>query len=123
MKAKIFLASPVLLIISALAVYVFAQSRPDTQYEERQTAARRTVLIDKQVITLLQATEQRDEYIDAITRGRGKVAYVQIPPTSLPSSTAFRNATLRIEMMDGSVQEIPLFKVNQVTIEQQGNIR
>lgn len=145
MRGKSSLAIVFLLMISALALYVFAQVQPDKQQEEmrkvlllqrsqsqnqperlqeeKQNVARKTMLIDKQVITLLQAIKQRDEFVDAIIGGNGKVAYIQIPSTSFNSPTTFRNATLRIEMMDGSVQETPLFQVKAVTIEHRGNIR
>jgi hypothetical protein len=145
MKAKTGVALLILLMVSALAVCVSAQVQTDTQQEEvrkalflqknqsqsqperlqeeKQNAVRKTMLIDRQVITLLQAQKQRDGFFEAIIGEYGKVAYVQIPPASLNSPTTFRNATLRIEMMDGSVQELPLFKVKEVTIEHKGNIR
>ena len=143
MKRKMSLRLVVLLLVSALASSVFAQAQADRQQEEmrkkmekavpqnplerlqeeRQQTVRKTMLIDKQVITLLQAGRQSDDFFNAIVGEAGKVAYIQIPPTSLNGPTAFRNATLRIEMMDGSVQEIPLFKVKEVAIEQHGNIR
>jgi hypothetical protein len=131
MRAKSNLAILFLLMISALAFYVFAQVQSDKQQEEMRKslllqksqfqnqsdklqeetkkAVRKTILIDKQVITLFQARVQRDGFIDAITES-GK-------------TEAFRNATLRIIMMDGSVQEIPLVNVKEVAIEQSGNIR
>ena len=132
MKAKSGLAVLLLLMISALALYVSAQVQPDKQQEEMrkalllqksqlqnqserrqeeiQNAVRKTMLIDKQVVTLFQAQVQRDGYVDAIIRANGK-------------SETFRNATLRIIMMDRSVQEIRLVDVKEVTIEQSGNIR
>lgn len=132
MRTKSSLAVLFLLMISALALYVFAQVQPDKQQEEMrkallsqksqfqnqserlqeetQNAVRKTILIDKQIITLFQAQVQRDGFVDAIIRGNGKIE-------------AFRNATLRIKMMDRSVQEIPLVNVKEVTIEQGGNIR
>lgn len=132
MRAKSSLAVLFLLMISALALYVFAQVQPDKQQEEMrkalfsqksqfqnqserlqeetQNAVRKTILIDKQIITLFQAQVQRYGFVDAIIRENGKIE-------------AFRNATLRIKMMDRSVQEIPLVNVKEVTIEQGGNIR
>jgi len=129
MKVKLGLTFLALLIISALALYVFAQVPPDKQQEEirkalllqksqsqnqperlqeeRQQTVRKTMLIDKQVITLLH-------------REDGKVDYIQVIP---PSSAILGRGTLRIKLMDGSVQEIPLFSVKEVTIEQGGNIR
>jgi len=132
MKAKSGLAVLLLLMISALALYVSAQVQPDKQQEEMrkalllqksqlqnqserrqeeiQNAVRKTMLIDKQVVTLFQAQVQRDGYVDAIIRANGK-------------SETFRNATLRIIMMDRSVQEIRLVDVKEVAIVQSGNIR
>ena len=123
MKRKTLLILIMLALTATLALYVFAQAQPDKKQEEKQNIVKRTMLIDKQVITLLKAKEQPDEIFDAAIREYGKVAYVQIRSTSPNSPTTFRNATLRIEMMDGSAQEIPLYKVKEVTIEQEGNIR
>lgn len=133
MKAKFNLTALALLVIPALALFVFAQVPPAGQQgvqnqierllEERQNSVRRTVLIDKQVITLLQVKNNRDDFFDAIVREAVKTANVQIPCASPNAPTTFRNAMLRIKMLDGSVQEIPLSQVNEVTIEQRGNIR
>ncbi len=131
MRAKSNLAVLFLFMISALALYVFAQVQPDRQQEElrkalllqksqfqnqserlqveTQNAVRKTMLIDKQVITLFQAQVQSDGFVSGITEN-GKIE-------------GFRDATLRIKMMDRSVQEIPLVNVKEVAIEQGGNIR
>jgi hypothetical protein len=145
MRGKSNLTILFVLIISVLALCVFAQVQPDKQQEEmrkalllknsqsqhhlerlqedKQKAVRKMMLIDKQVITLLQAINQHDCFFDAIFRENGKVAYITIPPTSFDSPASFRNAILRIETMDGSVQKIPLFQVKEVTIEHGENIR
>jgi hypothetical protein len=119
MKRKMGFAGVTILLVSALFFCVFAQgqsalqNQPEKLQEEKQNTVRKTMLIDKQVITLLKAE------ID----GYGRVAHVQIPPASLNRLTTFPNARLRIETMDGSVQEIQLFTVKEVTIVQGGNIR
>jgi hypothetical protein len=138
MRAKLNLAVLLLLLVSALALYVFAQAQPDKPQEEMRKALHRTMLVDKQVITLLQVETQSSEsepgstssrfeplgeFYNAIMRVNGKVADVHIPCSSSNKPTAFRNATLRIEMMDRSVQEIPLISVKVVSIEHGENLR
>ena len=130
MKRTIGFALVTILLVTALAFYVLAQGQPVSQnrpperlQEEKQNAVKKTMLIDKQVITLLQTIKQRGDFFDAVMGEYGKLAYVQIPAASANKPITFRNATLRIEMQDGSVQEIPLYRVKEVTIEQEGNIQ
>ena len=126
MKEKISLALLILLVISALGLYVSAQVQPDNQQGEIQKAvlfqggqsqnkpgnlqadeqnlANRTMLIDKVVMTLLQSRTPDDGEWFSCTK---------------PGHSANMTGKLRIKMMDGSSQEIPLLNVKEVTIEQQ----
>jgi len=126
MKRKIGLALLVLSLISALAFCVSAQvqsgkqqeevqkmlqsrqsqNQPDKFQEERQQTVRKTMLVDKVIITLFQAKTGED----------GKSNYFQIIP---PGGATPGHGTLRITLMDGSVQEIPILRVKEVTIEQE----
>ena len=126
MKEKISLALLILLVISALGLYVSAQVQPDNQQGEirkavlfqggqsqnkpgnlqadEQNLANRTMLIDKVVMTLLQSRTPDDGEWFSCTK---------------PGHSANMTGKLRIKMMDGSSQEIPLLNVKEVTIEQQ----
>jgi len=105
MKEKISLSALVLFLISALTFYVFAQSPnggqdgPYVVGNGLQPPARGMVLLQSKI------------------GENGNVEYVQIIAPNPPNSPTFRNGIIRIEMLDGSVQEIPLLKVKRITIE------
>ncbi len=137
MKARTRIGLLVLFMTSTLAFYGSAQSptanqqeegrkvillqdiqsqrkpTPEKIQEDKQRTVRKTMLIDKQVITLLKVE----------LAGDSNEAHIRIAPTSPNSPTSLPNPTLRIEMQDGSVQEIPLLRVKEVAVEQGGDIR
>jgi hypothetical protein len=66
--------------------------------------ANKTMLIDKVVMTLLQSRTLDDGEWFSCTK---------------PGHSTDMTGKLRIEMMDGSSQEIPLSNVKEVTVEQE----
>lgn len=121
MMRKMSFAALILLWVSALVVSVLAQGQPVPQnrperiqrsQDRRQKMADKMMLIDKQTITLLKAKIRED----------GKADDIQIIPLK-SNNSILRNGTLRIYLLDGSVQEIPIFSVKEVAIEHQGDVR
>lgn len=114
MKSKTVFASLIFLAIAALAFYIDAQvetreGRDSSKYKNTgpYVVGRGIGPISTEETILLQAKIGED----------GKADYVQIIPPAPHRGVIFRNGKLRIEMLDGSVQEFELEKVKRVTIE------
>ena len=134
MKGKISLALLILAVVSALSFYVSAQAQTDKKQEElqkalrkiqsqsqpemaqgqlerlqkeKENAVRETLLVDPPLskgIILLQSNSSGD----------AKAFFYCTKPSN---SNIRTTAKIRIEMIDGSVQELPVSKVKTITIE------
>jgi hypothetical protein len=120
MKWKISLTVLTLFLISAFGLYLFAQSQPEkgqgsgkapSVYRGTGYAVGKGVGPNPESIPLSGII-----LIQSVIREDGKADYV-IPPSPLFSSPVIRKGTLRIEMQDGSNQEVNLAKVKKVTVE------
>ena len=105
MKGRISLDFLILLVISALALYGFAQSQPDRKQD--------TVKATGGGCAYEFAIGKGMVLLKARIGGDGTVDYVEDPlyHAIIPAGK------LHIEMLDASVQEIDLKKVKTVTIE------
>ena len=90
-----------------MAFYVFAQNKPNEGQDGPYIVGRGGLQRPTRGMVLLQSKIGEN----------GNVEYVQIIAPNPPNSATFRDGTIRIEMLDGSVQEIPFLKVKRITIE------
>ncbi len=121
MKGKIIIELSILLMFSALTFCIFAQTQRDTQQgdirkaqqnidklqQEKQNAVHDTLLIDgnapKKGMTLFLGIAED-----------GKLGHAVV---LRPNSSVSNIQKLRIEMQDGSVQEIIINKIKKLTVQ------
>jgi hypothetical protein len=135
MKWTISIALLILLTVSALAVYVFAQTLPEKQqgevrkaeqdidrfYQEKQKAVRRTLLQVQEPKNPEEAQKMFQELINGFRFPNGLLVSLCTAKAQhneyegLPDS--FQGGKLRIEMKDGSAQEIDLKNVTKMTVK------
>jgi hypothetical protein len=135
MKGKVSIALIILLTVLALAVYVFAQTLAEKQqeevrkaeqdidrfYQEKQKAVRGTLLQVQEPINPEEAQKMFQELINGFRFPNGllvslctaKAQYNEYE--GLPDS--LQGGKLRIEMQDGSTQEIDLKNVKKMIVE------
>ncbi len=127
MKAKIGIALLFLLISSALTLYVFAQTHTDKQQgeirkaqqnidrlqEEKQKVVRDTLLIGTGSFQKAGSPQKGISLFLRIGED-GKVDHAVV---HRPNRSISRFEKLRIEMLDGSVQEIVVKKIKKMTVE------
>ncbi len=119
-----------LLILSPLAFYVFAQTQNDdnrgdvwkTQQnidrlqEEKQKMVREMLLVRRSMPDSGFVLPQRGKLLLLGIGEDGKVDRVQLIPGTPGSSAASQPRKLRFEMQDGSIQEIDLKKLKKITV-------
>ena len=121
MKGKPSLAILSLIMVSVFALYVFAQAQTDKQQgdvrkaqqkidslqQEKQKMVRQTLLFNsiepKSGLTLILGIGEDGEVKHAVVRR--------------PNSSISNIQKIRIEMMDGTVQEVDLKKIKKMTVE------